>query len=773
MGRPDPLRRPCPFLSSFRDSDGDGKADVRVDLITGLGPKLPGSSGLNDHVASGVRLGMDGFLYIAVGDKGIPRGVGRDGSTITMSSGGVIRIRPDGTGLEVVSTGERNPLSVALTAFDDVFTYGNDDDSKKWPNSLTHHIVGGHYGYPYEFLTAPFRALPIVEGQLGGSGAQGICYNEDGLPARYRGNLIFCDWGLQTVFRYMIEPAGGTFRVASKEPLVEKGGLADFRPFSIAKGADGTSLYLVDWAYNGWLSTGPKAGRLFRLTYTGADRAGASPRPQGQDLASRIDGLDHPALAVRLESQRRVASEGARAVEPLAERLRSAKAGPGRVHALWSLDSIESAPARMAVRSALTDRDPTLRRESARSSGIRRDREALPGLVAALRDPSPTVRREAAIALGRLGDVSAGPKLYEALGDDDPFAAWSVRRAIRTLHAWDAASVRDGLLDPRRREDALKLADESWSQEVIWGLSAALAVSKEPGWKARIVSALASNYRRYPEWSGRWFGTNPLAAPMPKKTVAWDPSGMESLFAGLVLGFRDADALVRRQAIGALVGVGKRAVPAILAGIDRGEPDPTNLAMIARGLGSIADVRAVPALAVLLKDPDRPLIVRVEAMEALAALNSPAALNARLMLVYDPKAPAELIARALPALGRARVLPANDLAGFLDHKSESVRGRRPGRLPDLEAARERHPRSLREIPGRHLPRRGPRGDRDLGGSQADRCGPETGRPGRPGRDPGRGDPGAWPGCPTPEGSPSTSPRCPIPTFRSARRPRRP
>ena len=69
----------APFLSAFRDTDGDGKADARVDLITGLGPKLPGFNGINDHVASGIRLGMDGFLYISVGDKGIPRGVGTDG----------------------------------------------------------------------------------------------------------------------------------------------------------------------------------------------------------------------------------------------------------------------------------------------------------------------------------------------------------------------------------------------------------------------------------------------------------------------------------------------------------------------------------------------------------------------------------------------------------------------------------------------------------------------------------------------------------------------
>ena len=32
----------APFLSAFRDTDGDGKADERVDLITGLGPKSAG-----------------------------------------------------------------------------------------------------------------------------------------------------------------------------------------------------------------------------------------------------------------------------------------------------------------------------------------------------------------------------------------------------------------------------------------------------------------------------------------------------------------------------------------------------------------------------------------------------------------------------------------------------------------------------------------------------------------------------------------------------------
>ena len=650
----------APFLSAFRDADGDGRAESRVDLVTGLGPKVPGFNGINDHVASGLRLGMDGYLYVAVGDKGIPLGVGRDGAKVTMPGGGVIRVRPDGSGLEVVSTGERNPLSVALTAEDDVFTFGNDDDSKKWPNSLTHHVVGGHFGYPYEFLLAPHRALPIVAGWFGGSGTQGICYEEDGLPERYRGNLLFCDWGQQTVFRHEVRKDGGTFRLVKREPLVEKGDLADFRPFAIA--ADASSLILVDWAFNGWLSASPKTGRVFRLTYEGADRVAPAPATAG------VAGLDHPARARRLEAQRQLASE--KATGPLVARLARKDGARGRVHALWALDAIGTPEARAAIRSALAD--PDLRAQAARSAGIRRDRGSAPALLAALRDPDAAVRREAAIALGRIGDPSSGSALHAAIGDPDAFAAWSIRRAIRDANLWDAPALTAALADPRRRENALKLADESWAVPAVEALASSLAASADPAFKARLVGALAGQYHRYPAWSGRWFGTNPLAGAMPAKTEDWAKAGMDRVLAALAKAARDGDAAVRRQAIIGLIGVGTRAAPLVRSALET-EADPVNLVALATTLGNWADDRAAPALAKLLADPNRPLDGRISALDSLANLGGRPAMNARLGVLYDPAAPPELIARALPGLGRARVLPPNDLAGFLDHKDEAVR----------------------------------------------------------------------------------------------------
>ena len=369
--------------------------------------------------------------------------MGKDGREVQLVGGGVIRIRPDGTGLEVVSSGECNPRGLALSPADDVFTFGTDDDSKKWPNSLTHHIVGGHYGYPYQFLTAPYRSLPLMAGLKGGAGAQGICYAEDGLAALYRGNLFLCDWGDQTVSRFELKKAGGTFAVSRRSIIVSKGDAPSFRPFSLAIAGDGASLYLADWAYDGYLAPGPQTGRLYRLIPGETQRAATADRPAGHDLAERIKALDHPALSVRMESQRILIRAGHSAVRLLTERLNAVEPETGRLHALWALDAIGAPESRVAigVSSVVHDQSARVRLQAARSAGIRHDKAVTPALVHALSDRDAAVRREAAIALGRLGDPAAFTALYKALGDSDAFAAWSIRQAIRRLEAWDKTEL--------------------------------------------------------------------------------------------------------------------------------------------------------------------------------------------------------------------------------------------------------------------------------------------------------------------------------------------
>jgi HEAT repeat protein/glucose/arabinose dehydrogenase len=662
----------APFLSALRDRDGDGKADERVDLITGLGPKQPGFDGLNDYIASGIKLGMDGFLYVAVGHKGIPHGTGKDGRTISLSGGGVIRIRPDGTGLELVSTGECNPRSVALSATDEIFTYGTGDDSKKWQSSLTHHIVAGHYGYPYQFLTAPYRALPIMAGLKDGAGAQGICYNEDGLPAEDRGNLFFCDWGSQTVSRFEIKKAGGTFAVSRRSTLVSRGNCHDFRPFSLAAAADGASLWIVDWAYDGWSADGPRTGRLFRLSPSPDQQVTPAARPTGTDPVERIKSLDHPALSVRMESQRTLIRAGIAVVPLLVRRLNLAEPETGRLHALWALDALGGTEARKAIAAALHDPSPRVRLQAARSAGIRRDRDVVSELAQLLHDRDPAVRREAAIAFCGMGEGTPARELYKALDDSDAFAAWSIRQAIRRLGAWQKDELVSALLDERRREPALRLADESWSIIVVTALSEAFTHSLSAPVRGRILADIAGLLHQYPDWNGTWFGTNPLAAGFPRKTKNWDENAMKAVLDGLSLGLTDPDSLVRFQAITGIADAGNDAPPRLRSTLPL-ESDPTNQAVIVETLAALKDAVSVPLFVEILADSRREERVRMAALAALGRFRDPQSLRARLSLIYQDKVPPSLVAAALPDLARTGLLPPNDLGSFIENPAPEVR----------------------------------------------------------------------------------------------------
>src|SRR5207244_11955163 len=69
----------APKFSVFTDDNGIGRD--RVDLIESLNPR-PWASDWNDHVPANFRLAMDGYFYMAVGDKGIYGAVGPDGNRV-------------------------------------------------------------------------------------------------------------------------------------------------------------------------------------------------------------------------------------------------------------------------------------------------------------------------------------------------------------------------------------------------------------------------------------------------------------------------------------------------------------------------------------------------------------------------------------------------------------------------------------------------------------------------------------------------------------------
>ena len=366
-----------PKFSVFDDGGTVGKN--RVDLIDCTHPKPWG--GMNDHIPSNMRLAMDGWFYMCTGDKGIYGAVGKDGSKAEIHGGGVMRLRPDGTKLEVFSTGTRNHLDVALNPEDEMFTYDNTDDGNGWWTRLTHMVDGGFYGYPYDYKPKRPYTLWMMGDDGGGSPTGGLAYNEDALPEEYRGNLFMCEWGKGQIARFIVERDGGSFKKVRRDNFVTKG-TKDFRPVGIAVSADGMSLYIADWNYGGWYNRSVKAGRLIKATYTGKSLAAPKPawnlpaamgQPFKATTAELIDGLRHPAQSVRLVAMRRVAERGTEAVPALDNLMNDAKAPAyARWSALWTLDRLdEGKTSRSKIIAALPDGDPSMRRQAARQLGTR------------------------------------------------------------------------------------------------------------------------------------------------------------------------------------------------------------------------------------------------------------------------------------------------------------------------------------------------------------------------------------------------------------------
>src|SRR6185436_12688420 len=166
--------RPTDF-TVFYDDDGDGKADRKGLLVKGISsPKAVNARG-GDHTTNNITMGIDGWIYFAVGDMGVSNATAtKDGNKVTMR-GGIARIRPDGTGLETVLWGTRNVYGVAIDPLLNMFTRDNTNDGGGWNVRLNHDIPTAEYGYPSLFLNFKDEILePLVD--YGGGGPTGAVF---------------------------------------------------------------------------------------------------------------------------------------------------------------------------------------------------------------------------------------------------------------------------------------------------------------------------------------------------------------------------------------------------------------------------------------------------------------------------------------------------------------------------------------------------------------------------------------------------------------------
>ena len=665
-----------PYLSVIRDTDGDGKADSRKDLFKDLG--ITNNRGLNDHIVSGIQFGIDNHLYISTGDKGVLKATGPDGKTAQLVGGGTLRCKPDGTEIEVLSYGTRNHLEPNLDARDNLFTYDNTDDGDGWWTRVTHHVDGGYYGYPYDYHKYPDRFLNRIAEYGGGSPCGGLVYKEDAWPEKYRGRVIWSEWGKKKVSAFAFEPNGASFKIKNVIELAEPGDSGEFRPLDVALSYDGKTLYVADWGMGSWGSKTEKVGRVFAITYKGP---AIETRPRGNDsdpIEDQFKQLDHPSWNERMRAQRAIIKAGKPALDKAYAMLVDPAVDPvARRHLVWVVDGIAGGtPDAGALLIALVSTSEDVRAQAIRAFGERRDRAATDTLIAVLEaDKSPVVRLQTIIALGRIGESKAVPALLPILTDPDRYLAFSTRQAIRRIGDW--SSVARGLVtrDEKLRGAILATLELVYEKGAVAILAAYAAGSTIPeGERARALAELALVHRRAPEWDGKWWGTRPTQGKPPAKTIAWEatPEILKTIESSLL----DPSQSVRIAAISAVREIDDRAALPVLRERFGVEREPAVRQEIALALGSMGDKDALPLLVAALRDTANPEGVRNAALTGLESIGGKPANAALVEALSNKQEPLkdETQIRLLAALGRFKAWEAiPNIAERLSHANPEIR----------------------------------------------------------------------------------------------------
>ncbi len=691
----------APHYTMFKDTDGDGVADVRKDLAKGFGPPA-GVFGFNDHIVTGTRLGMDGFVYVSVGDKGIQKAYSlTDKSTVTLEGGGVVRMRLDGTQLENYTSGTRNHLDVAADSLDNIFTYDNTDDGLGWWTRFTYHMPTGYYGYPYDYLTRPQRHLPRLSEHGGGSPVGGDGYREAAWPAKYRDAIFYCEWGKGKVQVFFPKKNGASFDVTMEDFFVKaKDAKEEFRPLDLCFSPDGKHMYVADWNYGGW--TNPKvAGRLYRVTYVGADakeQPGSPFDPSGKGSASTtaelIAGLSHPGYARRMQAQWALAKRGSDAGEALKTALAD-KTLPtsARIHALWALhgvvehaDGYNPVPAFI---TALHNGPDELRAQAARALGTKRinassTAAAVKGLIhRAKNDKDAYVRMQAAVALGRLGAKEATAELFASLEDTDRFAWFAKVQALRAINDWAVAPAFLNATDERTREGTVLALTGVYEDGAVMALAMAMGSNPRGDVRAKAVEALAEVTRKADPYMKGWWGTQPARGkPARAKKNDWDATA--AIVSAIRGALKDEEAAVRLAAIKAVQEINDATGAETLRAMVKSEKDDAVRSQVMRTLAAMKDKESATLFAAMARDATLPAEARAEALRAILAIGGKDAVGAVMTLVIDDATPPALMAQGIETLTAMKASEAARVVeGRLTHKDAVVRAKAVESLASL------------------------------------------------------------------------------------------
>jgi putative membrane-bound dehydrogenase-like protein len=428
-----------PNVLVFTDENGDGKADKKEVLFTGM-------SGVDhDHGVHAVTFGADGKLYFNMGNDGkqIMRADGtpvrdREGNEVNTKGkpfrqGLVFRCNMDGSDFEVLGHNFRNNFEVCVDSYGRLWQSDNDDDGNRAVR-INYVMDYGNFGYTDEMTGAGWPAkrsnmeqeVPlrhwhqndpgVVPNILitGAGSPTGICFYEGKLlPAPFQNQIIHCDAGPRVVRAYVTKPDGAGFKAEMVDILTSSD--TWFRPSDVCVAPDG-SIYVADWndaGVGGHNMADQKletmTGRVYRVAPKG--HKPAAPQLKFETAADCVAALQSPNHEARYLAWTKLHEMQGKAEKDLAKLAKAPEANM-RARALQLLTRIKGKEKKY-LETALKDTDADVRALPLRYARVEKA-DAISFVKKLAKDPSAAVRRECALSLRHSGSPEA-PALWASL----------------------------------------------------------------------------------------------------------------------------------------------------------------------------------------------------------------------------------------------------------------------------------------------------------------------------------------------------------------------
>ena len=506
-----------PNLTAYQDADGDGVAEKQWDLITGLGFGLDFRGA--DHTTNGCRMGIDGWIYIAVGDYGAVQAKGKDGRTLAMRGGGIVRVRPDGSGLEQVVRGTRNILAVAVSPTLELFTRDNTNDGGGWNDRLSHNPFGAQMGYPSLFKNFADEMIPTMVDTGGGSPMGSIFLDEPGLPEPWGRGFYSVEWGQSEIDLHPLTPVGATWKAETKK-FMKMTRATDLD-------VDGSGrLYASSWDGATFTYAGPKVGYIIRLTPKGK-KVEAFPDLRKMTEKQLVEGVGSASGVWRMACQRELL---ARDFKPgmavgLHEIVRKSPNLSARVAAIFTLKQLlretDNATPFLVEMTKRDDLREYALKALADDQHIAAEIPTAPFLTA-LADPNPRVRLQAVTGLGHLGKVETADRILPLTADSDYTVAHLAVQMLVSLKAADVCLRALDSADPKLHPGALRVLGALHEPAAVQGLLDRLPKAKGELQRGIYRALCRVNFDEAPYTDPKmWWGTRPDTSGPIFKPVPW------------------------------------------------------------------------------------------------------------------------------------------------------------------------------------------------------------------------------------------------------------